>query len=120
MAQQEKKGDSVTPSTSDSDGPGQRDGFKSTRDFGLLPIPRRLHYDPDRPPHFGLMMNIAFGLFSTFSQDFIQDVCCKTHFILAAASNLYYCQPLLSEIDLLCVGQHLILSTSSACTRIWG
>jgi len=40
---------------------------KAPKDFGLLPIPQHLRYDPDKPIHFGLLMNIAFGLFSTFS-----------------------------------------------------
>ncbi|KXN85064.1 Putative uncharacterized transporter YgaY [Leucoagaricus sp. SymC.cos] len=46
---------------------------RRTRDFGILPIPLHLRYDPDKPFHFGLALNIAFGFFSTFiqiSQDF--------------------------------------------------
>jgi hypothetical protein len=37
------------------------------RDLGFLPIPPHLRYDPEAPPHFGLSMNILFGLASTFS-----------------------------------------------------
>lgn len=51
-------------------------------DFGFLPIPTRLRYDPDKPFHFGLVLNIAFGFASTFT-----------------AANLYYCQPLLIEFS---------------------
>jgi hypothetical protein len=68
MAQQRKEGvlsDAMKPSPSDR----QQEEFKSTKDFGILPVPQRLRYDPDRPPQFGLMINIAFGLFSTFSED---------------------------------------------------
>lgn len=51
-----------------------------TKDLGLLPIPRRLRYDPNRPAHFGLLLNATFGFTSTF-----------------IVANLYYCQPLLIE-----------------------
>jgi hypothetical protein len=30
-------------------------------DFGILPIPKRLRYDPDKPFHFGLLLNVLFG-----------------------------------------------------------
>ena len=40
------------------------------KDFGFIPVPRRLRYDPTKPFYFGLMLNIAFGLASTFSQCF--------------------------------------------------
>lgn len=40
----------------------------NAKDFGFLPIPRRLRYDPARPLEFGLLMNIAFGFASTFSK----------------------------------------------------
>lgn len=35
-------------------------------DFGFLPIPKRLRYDPHKAFHFGLWLNIAFGVASTF------------------------------------------------------
>ena len=60
----------LLPMKAETDGAvklGQPEEYKSTKDFGFLPIPRRLHYHHDQPPHFGLMRNIAFGLFSTFS-----------------------------------------------------
>ncbi|PBK95799.1 MFS general substrate transporter [Armillaria gallica] len=53
-----------------------------TKDFGFLPIPRRLRYDPEKPFHFGLLLNISFGFASTF-----------------VVANLYYCQPLLIEMS---------------------
>ncbi len=37
------------------------------KDFGFIPVPRRLRYDPTKPFHFSLAMNIAFGVISTFS-----------------------------------------------------
>ncbi|KAH9850127.1 major facilitator superfamily domain-containing protein [Lenzites betulinus] len=52
----------------------------SNKDFGFLPIPKSLRYDPEHPAHFGLAMNVTFGLASTF-----------------IVSNLYYCQPLLIQ-----------------------
>ncbi|KAH9948293.1 major facilitator superfamily domain-containing protein [Amylocystis lapponica] len=52
-----------------------------TRDFGFLPIPERVRYDPKHPIHFGLVINIMLGFTSTF-----------------IVANLYYCQPLLIEL----------------------
>jgi hypothetical protein len=40
-------------------------------DFGFLPIPTRLRYDSDKPFHFGLGLNIFFGLASTLSENFV-------------------------------------------------
>ncbi|KAJ7776834.1 major facilitator superfamily domain-containing protein [Mycena maculata] len=57
------------------------DSKSFTHDFGFLPIPRRLRYDPEKPFHFGLLLNVLFGFASTF-----------------IVANLYYCQPLLSEL----------------------
>ncbi|EPS95201.1 hypothetical protein FOMPIDRAFT_113575 [Fomitopsis schrenkii] len=58
-----------------------KDDLKAIKtDFGFLPIPRRLRYDPKRPAHFGLLLNATFGVASTF-----------------VVANLYYCQPLLIE-----------------------
>ncbi|KAJ8081194.1 hypothetical protein PM082_018037 [Marasmius tenuissimus] len=54
-----------------------------TTDFGLIPIPRRLRYDPQKPFHFGIMLQLAFGFASTFT-----------------VANLYYCQPLLSMANI--------------------
>ncbi|RDB26923.1 putative uncharacterized transporter YgaY [Hypsizygus marmoreus] len=54
-----------------------------TTDFLLIPIPRRLRYDPDRPFYFGVLLNVAFGFASTFT-----------------VSNLYWCQPLLIQISI--------------------
>ena len=50
----------------------KNDDFKILlpKDFGFLPIPRHLRYDPTKPFHFGLLLNIAFGLVSTFSEYF--------------------------------------------------
>lgn len=41
--------------------------IQHTRDFGIIPIPKHLRYHPDKPFHFGLGLNIAFGFASTFS-----------------------------------------------------
>ncbi|EGN97821.1 hypothetical protein SERLA73DRAFT_109064 [Serpula lacrymans var. lacrymans S7.3] len=53
-----------------------------TTDFGFLPIPKRLRYDPEKPFQFGLLLNASFGFASTF-----------------IVANLYYCQPLLIEFS---------------------
>ncbi|KAG1844430.1 major facilitator superfamily domain-containing protein [Suillus tomentosus] len=53
-----------------------------TKDFGLIPIPKRLRYNPTEPFHFGILLNASFGFASTFT-----------------VANLYYCQPLLIEFS---------------------
>ncbi len=40
---------------------------RRNRDFGIIPIPTHLRYNPAKPFHFGMVLNIAFGLISTFS-----------------------------------------------------
>jgi hypothetical protein len=40
------------------------------KDFGFLPVPERLRYDPDKPFYFGTMLNLSFGFASTFSKFF--------------------------------------------------
>ncbi|KAF8875661.1 MFS superfamily [Infundibulicybe gibba] len=52
------------------------------KDFGFLPIPKRLRYDPEKPFHFGWLLNMSFGFASTF-----------------VVANLYYCQPLLIQFS---------------------
>ena len=50
----------------------QAERFESRRevpkDFGFLPIPKRLQYDPERPFVFTMVLNVAFGFGSTFSE----------------------------------------------------
>lgn len=62
--------------------PEEEAQFTKAKDFGFLPIPRRLRYNPERPFQFGVLLNISFGLGSTF-----------------IVANLYYCQPLLIELS---------------------
>ncbi|KIY43089.1 MFS general substrate transporter [Fistulina hepatica ATCC 64428] len=54
----------------------------ANKDFGFLPIPKRLQYDPDKPFKFTLFMNLSFAFSSTFT-----------------VANLYYCQPLLIQLS---------------------
>ncbi|KAF9465722.1 major facilitator superfamily domain-containing protein [Collybia nuda] len=58
------------------------DSEEFTKDLGFIPIPRRLRYDADKPFHFGMVLNISFGIASTF-----------------IVANLYYCQPLLIQFS---------------------
>ncbi|KAL5482344.1 hypothetical protein ACEPAI_8938 [Sanghuangporus weigelae] len=51
------------------------------KDFGLFPIPERLQYDSERAFKFTTVLNITFGIASTFT-----------------VANLYYCQPLLIQL----------------------
>ncbi|KAG2068219.1 MFS general substrate transporter [Suillus decipiens] len=53
-----------------------------SKDFLCLPIPRRLRYDPDKPFHFGMLLNVSFGIASTL-----------------VVANLYYCQPILIQLS---------------------
>ncbi|TFY68675.1 hypothetical protein EVG20_g3466 [Dentipellis fragilis] len=53
-----------------------------SKDFGLIPIPRRVRYDVDVPPEFGIWLSVLFGVTCTFS-----------------VANLYYCQPLLIKLS---------------------
>lgn len=39
-----------------------------SKDFGFLPIPKHLRYDPEHPAHFGLLLNATFGIASTFGE----------------------------------------------------
>ncbi|KIK53960.1 hypothetical protein GYMLUDRAFT_923230 [Collybiopsis luxurians FD-317 M1] len=52
------------------------------KDFGIIPVPDWLRYDPDTPFHFGMFLNILFGVTSTFS-----------------VANLYWCQPILIKLS---------------------
>ena len=40
----------------------------NTKDFGLVPIPQRLQYDSERAFKFTTVLNITFGIASTFSE----------------------------------------------------
>ena len=44
---------------------------KTIKDFGFLPIPLGVRYDPEHPAHFGLWMNVIFGVASTFSTSYV-------------------------------------------------
>ncbi|KAF8553659.1 MFS general substrate transporter [Imleria badia] len=57
-------------------------GAVPSTDFGIIPIPKNLRYDPDKPFRFGFLLNASFGFASIF-------------FI----ANVYYCQPLLIEFS---------------------
>jgi hypothetical protein len=79
-----------------------------TKDFGLIPIPLHLRYDPSKPFHFGIVLNVAFGFASTFSEsdllfNFLHSRP-ETKLIrstILVIANLYYCQPLLSKSQVL-------------------
>ncbi|KAI0775578.1 MFS general substrate transporter [Trametes elegans] len=71
-----------TPTNSQERVDGDEGKVEAARDFGFLPIPRALQYDPEYPAHFGLAMNATFGIASTF-----------------IVANLYYCQPLLIQFS---------------------
>lgn len=47
-------------------------------DFGFLPIPPRLRYNPERKVHFGVVLNAIFGFASTFGascSSFLRECC---------------------------------------------
>lgn len=79
--------------------PEEEAQFTKAKDFGFLPIPRRLRYNPERPFQFGVLLNISFGLGSTFSES-PHVLKSPDKFLIinnAVVANLYYCQPLLSK-----------------------
>ncbi|KAH7913382.1 major facilitator superfamily domain-containing protein [Hygrophoropsis aurantiaca] len=53
-----------------------------SKDFGFIIIPKRLRHDPEKPFHFGMLLNVSFGIGSTL-----------------VVANLYYCQPLLIQLS---------------------
>ncbi|KAK0222172.1 MFS superfamily [Armillaria fumosa] len=61
---------------------GENHQERHKRDFGIILIPVHLIYDPEVSFHFGLTLNILFGVTCTF-----------------VVANLYYCQPLLIELS---------------------
>ena len=109
-------GDST--STSDETLPAHNEESKigtsdRTKDFGFLPIPARLRYNPEKPAHFGLLLNVCFplrdagpkimscqvvfGFASTLTGlVYVLFGSCILLIRLHSVANLYYCQPLLS------------------------
>jgi hypothetical protein len=45
---------------------------RNTHDFGFLPIPQHLQYDPEAPPTFGFGLNVLFALASTFRERILE------------------------------------------------
>lgn len=43
-------------------------GETATHDFYFLPIPKPLRHDPTKPVRFNLLLNVVFGLASTFRE----------------------------------------------------
>ena len=83
-AQQESRRESVAPSTTETlpapplahqenekekeaEATANDGEEQELKDFGFLPIPKSVRYEPERPTHFGLLMNVIFGIASTFS-----------------------------------------------------
>lgn len=52
-----------TPAATEEEGGEQI----NTKDFGIIPIPKRVQYDPKNPHEWTLALNIVFGVSSTFS-----------------------------------------------------
>ncbi|KAH0832294.1 major facilitator superfamily domain-containing protein [Lanmaoa asiatica] len=68
-------------------------------DFGFLPIPKRLRYDPDKPFYFGMFLNVFFGICNTLGE---LDICYTysgTLMTRQVCANLYYCQPILIQLS---------------------
>jgi hypothetical protein len=68
------------------------------KDFRYLPIPKRLRYDPDKPFHFGMLLNVSFGIGSTLGESLHQNVYRYMFNFNAVVANLYYSQPILSAL----------------------
>jgi hypothetical protein len=85
-------GDAATPATKEDQSATER-VIGGTKDFGFLPIPRRLQYDSANPPHFGLLLNAAFGFWATFSACCSSPPILKPSTTLKRASNPVFSQP---------------------------
>ncbi|KIY52041.1 MFS general substrate transporter [Fistulina hepatica ATCC 64428] len=64
----------------------------ANKDFGFLPIPKWLQYDPDKPYKFSLFMNLSFAFTSTSTMSSIL-------YVSTPVANLHYCQPLLIQFS---------------------
>ncbi len=87
------------PNTTITDTPTTSSEDIATHDFYFIPIPTSLRYDPDKPPHFSLLLNIVFGLASTFCESLVGSLpyaVAEELMLITVVANLYYCQPLLS------------------------
>ncbi|KAF8633765.1 hypothetical protein AX15_001271 [Amanita polypyramis BW_CC] len=82
ISRQVSRTPTVIDVTHDQDNKQHEQDRTFDKDFGFLPIPERLRYHPDKPFHFGLLLNVSFGIASTFT-----------------VANLYYCQPILIELS---------------------
>lgn len=49
----------------------------NTKDFGIIPIPRRLWHDPKKPHDWTLALNIVFGISSTFGMSYPPLIVCQ-------------------------------------------
>ena len=67
-----------------------------TKEFWFIPIPKSRRYDPERPIHFGLFLNVIFGAASTFSMYANYLLLLVLLNLYAVVANLYYNNPLLS------------------------
>jgi hypothetical protein len=64
-------------------------------DFGLIPLPKRLRYDPEKPFPFGNLLHVSFGFASAFGvfssrsfyltpRDSLDDCSCRKLVLLPA------------------------------------
>ncbi len=74
------------------------------RDFLVIPVPRYLRHNPQRPAHFGLFLNIVFAVATTFSKCTYLDSSLLSNRAdmpsvrnMSVVANIYWCQPILSE-----------------------
>lgn len=81
--------------------------IRNTRNYGFLPIPKRLQYDPERPFEFTTLLNVVFGFASTMvvrPQMHPSKICMETYyyagckFVLRATTIGYVCSVYLALV----------------------
>jgi hypothetical protein len=72
---------------------------QTSKDFGFLPIPKGLRYVEEKPAYFRLVLNVAFGLAGmVIGMTSVESGSRLQRLTRNIVANLYYCQPILSEI----------------------
>jgi hypothetical protein len=72
---------------------------QTSKDFGFLPIPKGLRYVEEKSAHFGLALNVSFGLAGmVIGMISFESGSRLQRLTRNIVTNLYYCQPILSEI----------------------
>ena len=86
------------PTPPQDSGPNHASLTMATRkaDFFIVPIPRRLRYDPSRQHHFGVLLQAVFCITSTFGTHYSAFPGTLRFDRLTVVAYVCYCQPIQS------------------------